>query len=185
VNSLYSNVLGRSADSSGLNAWVNAIETRAMTLGQVASAIVNSPEAATSPTSILVKDSFPVLASGTMTGLYQTVLGRTPDVFGMASGTAALRNGVTVAQLTTFLVTSPEYVLSNVTVGATNIANETQYVDSLYRTVLGRAADTGGLNFWANAIDTHALTISQVASAIVNSSEAATSASSILSNITL
>ena len=180
VSSLYSTVLGRTADSAGLNAWVNAIETRALTLNQVAAAIVGSPEAATSSTSILVQDSFPVVATNTLTSLFEDTLGRKPDGYALAVGVPAMQGGMTVTQLTTGLVSSPEYIAQHVSATASSVANETAYVSSLYSTVLGRTADSAGLNAWVNAIETRALTLNQVAAAIVGSPEAATSSTSIL-----
>lgn len=48
VLNLYDNVLHRTADSKGLSAWINAIDSRAMTKGEVVVAITGSIEAKTS-----------------------------------------------------------------------------------------------------------------------------------------
>jgi hypothetical protein len=74
VTSLYENVLGRAPDAGGLAFWVNEINTNAMSVQQVATAFVYSPEAMTSATSILQTQALPVTiptyygGSGTVTG---------------------------------------------------------------------------------------------------------------------
>jgi Domain of unknown function (DUF4214) len=172
VTALYSDVLGRDPEPGGVAYWVNQINTGAQTVQQVATAFVNSPEAATSPTS--------VLANPTIVTLYGDLLGRFPDSSGLADFTTAFQNGATIEQAVDVFVTSPEYIQANITPGATANQDQTQFVDSLYFNVLGREADPGGEAFWVNELNTGALSVQQVAVDFVSSAEAATSSTSIL-----
>jgi len=115
-----------------------------------------------------------------VTTLYNDLLFRAPDSIGLANFSAALQNGMTMAQVANSLVTSQEYIQNNIASGQTPNAAQTQFVDALYRDVLGRSADVGGETFWVNQLNTGGLTVQQVATDFVNSQEAATSKTSIL-----
>ena len=180
VADLYGTVLGRSAGAAEVNFWVNAIEARTASLGQVAAAIVGSPEAATSSASILVRNSYANIATAAMTELYQDSLGRNPDPVALSTGVAAMTAGTTMAQMTAALVSSAEYVNAHIAATASGAANQASYVAALYETVLGRSPDPAGLAAYTTAINTNAASLAQVAAAIVGSPEAATSSASIL-----
>jgi hypothetical protein len=57
-----------------------------------------------------------------------------------------------------------------------------QMVETVYHNVFGRAADTGGLNFWTNALDTHSINIETMAREIVNGALTAQNADAVTFN---
>ena len=74
-----------------------------------------------------------------VTALYQNILSRAPDPAGLNFWLITLKFGVPRAVVVNGFVTSPEYD-NDVRIRAT--------VDMLYSTVLRRAPDPAGLNFW-------------------------------------
>ncbi len=65
VTALYEDVLGRSPDPGGLAYWVGEISSNTLTVQQVATDFVNSPEAATSSTSVLQTAALPTSSGST------------------------------------------------------------------------------------------------------------------------
>jgi hypothetical protein len=57
-----------------------------------------------------------------------------------------------------------------------------QMVETVYHNVFGRAADTEGLNFWTNALDTHSINIETMAREIVNGALTAKNADALTFN---
>jgi hypothetical protein len=98
----------------------------------------------------------PNLATAEVIGLYSTVLGRTPDAAGVANWMSFLNNGGTVALMTTYFLTSPEY--------------ESGVVASYYKGFLGRTATAPEINSWVNAIN-NGLTEKQDAFDFISSAE--------------
>ena len=78
--------------------------------------------------------------------LYQATLGREPDMAGLAYWDGVLASGQTVAGAAAGFIGSPEF--QSVYGGQ----NDTAFVTLLYRNVLNRAPDQGGLNGWLGAI---------------------------------
>src|SRR5262249_662405 len=126
VGQLYLNLLGRSADSGGLNTFVGLLDQGQATRAQVAQLITGSDEYR----SILVKDA------------YRALLGREADPGGLNFFVGFLRSGGTVAQIKAVFLGSAEYFQNRA--GGTNDG----FVTALYRDVLGRAADAGGRQFF-------------------------------------
>ena len=164
---------------------VTALEGR-LALSTASAAAASSSKTTTVATPLTPAVTVPItVAAAIMTHLYQDTLGRSPDPIAQANIMPALQTGMTMPTLITFLVTTPEYISKHISASATADANESSYVASLYTTVLGRAAEPGAVAAWVAAIDSHALTISQVAATLVNSPEAAVSPTSILVKSTI
>ena len=117
-------------------------------------------------------------ASTALTATFQRVLGRAPDANALAFGIPAIQGGTTVRELTTLLVTSPEFLSNNTTDTSSATATRAQYVTALYKDILGRAPDAPGLTFWEGQLAS-GIGPTLVATAFVNSNEAATSPTSI------
>jgi hypothetical protein len=99
-----------------------------------------------------------------ITRLYLGLLGRAHDQNGLSSWDVALSSsskGV-VAQA---FIDSGEYQAAHAG------QNDSQFVNSLYQSVLGRSADTGGFNFWTQALAS-GMARGDVAGAFADSSEA-------------
>jgi hypothetical protein len=81
-----------------------------------------------------------------ITALYQQCLGRTPEGNALVYWTNFLLNGGSELNFKAALLASPEYQSLH--------ASDTLFVQSLYTDILGRSADTGGENFWVQALPT-------------------------------
>lgn len=99
-----------------------------------------------------------------VTGYYAGIFNRQPDAAGLASHVAALGRGVSEERLVASLLASAER-----SADLTNPA----YIQLLYTTVLGRAADQGGQEFWVGTLESGA-SRQAVALAFLESREAST-----------
>ncbi len=79
--------------------------------------------------------------------LYQATLGRTPDHAGHLAWIARVNNGLSAQDAAAQFVSSAEFTQRY---GATD---NTNFVSLLYRNVLAREADSGGLNAWVGSIN--------------------------------
>ena len=99
VQNLYQTYLHRGADPGGLNGFVNYLGAGG-TIKQVAAILLASPE------------YLQVRGGGTVNGflqaIYQDVLSRAPDAFGLSAFTSALNAGVTRLQVAQLVLDSPE-----------------------------------------------------------------------------
>ncbi|WP_059395273.1 DUF4214 domain-containing protein [Pseudomonas putida] len=151
INDLYSTLLGRDADEAGSDAWA-ALLANGGTLADVAAAIAVSEEAQDRDQSNgdFVRD------------LYTAALGRDADEAGLDAWVSQLFNGTSRADVAKGIVGSEE---------AGNKANS-DFIDSLYQSALGRDADDAGKAAWAAQLEAGA-SQADVALGIVGSPEAA------------
>src|SRR5262249_55019242 len=126
VSALYTTLLGRTADTAGLEHWVGLLH-RGATRQQIVKGIWNSAEHRG-----LEVDQF-----------YATYLHRAADASGRASWVSALQRGVSETDVAAGFLTSGEYRQAHVSTRA--------YLVGLYADVLGRAPDAGGLAGWQAA----------------------------------
>lgn len=150
VNSLYTSLLGHSADQAGEDYWSNAI-AGGVSRGDVAALISGSAEAQTvTPTD-----------TAYINALYESALGRDADQSGSDFWTAALAAGTSRTDVANTIFASSD---------AAAKANS-DFVESLYQNALGRASDEAGKASWTDALD-HGASQAAVAIAIVGSPEA-------------
>lgn len=96
--------------------------------------------------------------------LYRTVLGREAETSGRLGWVAAISRGMQLETVAAGIYGSTErFNLS----GGTNRG----YVEGLYRDILGRNADAGGLNDWVGKLDRRAMSRTQVAAGFYGSIE--------------
>lgn len=150
IDNLYTTLLGRGADAGGSDSW-EAIIANGGSLADVAAGIAGSTEAQALDQSngTFVRD------------LYTNVLGRAVDDGGLDTWVSQLFNGTSRGDVAAAIVGSAE---------ATAKVDST-FIDSLYQTATGRAADEGGKATWSEVLangGTHA----DVAIGIVGSAEA-------------
>jgi hypothetical protein len=119
---LYRVFLDRVPEAPALAAWSGALESRRITVGQMAEGILRSPEH----------------ADRSVGGAYREFLGRSADSAGLAAHASALELGVSPERVDASILGSNEYFARQ---GSGNIP----YVQALYRDVLGREADSAGL----------------------------------------
>jgi hypothetical protein len=144
---LYDSALDRTPDTSGLNAWVGALEAGA-SLGTVAAGFVASPEFQAKYGSL---DN-----AGFVTLLYNNVLGRAPEPEGLAHWTAVLDGGGGRTDVLVGFSESAEHV--NLTRGGVDQGlwlqdDITSGIARLYYATLDRAPDAAGLMGWRGAAE--------------------------------
>jgi hypothetical protein len=91
--------------------------------------------------------------SNVVTSAYQNYLHRATDAGGVAYWVGRLQNGLTDEQLEAALLASPEYIDAN---GGNNGVAGQGWVVGMYRDLLGRNADPGGLNYWTGQLNSGA-----------------------------
>lgn len=124
--SLYADVLNRQPDPGGLATWPGYLLYGGWTPGAVANAILSSEEYYT----------------GRINDAYRTVLGREPDPNGAADWLNRMKTGrASVDEIYASFTKSAEYYAR---AGGT----DTQFVRTLYLTMLGREAGDGEVNQW-------------------------------------
>jgi hypothetical protein len=150
IDSLYQSLLGRAADTAGSDSW-EAVIASGGSLADVAAGIAGSAEAQEQDQS---NGAF-------VDSLYLNALGRPSDEAGHDSWVAQLFNGASRAEVAAGIVGSAE---------AAEKTNS-DFIDALYETATGRAADAAGKAGWTEVLangGTHA----DVAIGIVGSQEA-------------
>jgi len=88
-------------------------------------------------------------ANDPVSGLYQSLLGRAPDAAGLAYWNQQLASGKSIQDIQNAFMQTPEYQQKNPTATATQ-ANDP--ISGLYQSLLGRAPDAAGLQYWQNAL---------------------------------
>ena len=145
VTGLYAGFLGRAPDQGGLAQWTGAL-AQGVTPGQVAAAFAQSPEAVADLAGDTAHLWVPSANGALVTQLYQTALGRDPDLGGLQTWTQALQGGLTPAQVAAGIAASPEFQADHAGQDATAL------VGSLYADGLGHTPDAAGAQFWAGAL---------------------------------
>ncbi len=182
VGRLYEAVLGRAPDLGGLEYWTNALNSGALTLQQVATSFVNSPEFLTN----FGTDT----AQQFVTAFYSTLLGRTPDSSGNAYwlqqlnisnggtiGSVLPGNASTIASVVLgftqsfeaeYDYASPNSPLTNHYLFDAPVLSE---VDQLYSAAFGPyPPDESGFGYWVGALQ-QGMTQQQIAGGFVASNE--------------
>lgn len=150
VTLLYRNVLGRAPDAGGLSGWVGSLDAGASRASVVAG-FSDSTEFKNN-TSLEV-DAFATSKvsnehQGQVYRLYLATLGREPDAGGFLNWMNALDTGSqSLKTVAAGFVGSTEFQQNY------GSLNNTQFVTLLYRNVLGRTPDAGGLSNWVNALN--------------------------------
>jgi hypothetical protein len=150
---LYQGILGRDADAAGAKVWAGAADQGVAT-GSIAQSFLDSLEFKADASEAFV------------TSLYQNLLERTaPEATDVEYWSNVLASGASRADVATTFALSPDAI----TVDQSN----SEYVESLYQSALGRDSDAEGLNSWVTALFNGA-SRGDIAQSIVNSAEAAT-----------
>jgi Ca2+-binding RTX toxin-like protein len=150
VSLLYKNVLGRSPDNEGLAAWVRALNSGASRSDVVTGFSESSEFRAKTSVDVdaYMTSQFSGEHQGAVYRLYKATLNREPDSEGLVGWLGSLDTGEQTIQMEARgFVESAEF---RNTYGA---LSNSQFVTLLYRNVLGREPDQGGLSAWSNALD--------------------------------
>ena len=124
VCAIYGDLLKRAPEQGGLQYWETQL-SGGTSRSQVAYDVVTSSE----------------YGSELVDGYYQRFLGRAPDPAGQAFFEGELAQGATDQSVMETVLGSPEYY-------ADSGAAPDGFVDALYQSLLGRAPEEGGLNYW-------------------------------------
>jgi hypothetical protein len=146
VQAVYTQFLHRNADAFGLSAFVNALGS-GMTVVQVEALILGSQE--------FFNDAGGT-NSGFLTALYEDLLNRPPDTFGMSAFLGALNAGASRQAVAAAILSSDEY--------------HQDLIKSIYHQYLRRNADSFGLNAFTQAMH-NGLTEEAVIALILGSQE--------------
>ena len=128
VENVYALLLGRVADMTGGQTWVNALNNGMSPVTMVQD-IEKSPE----------------YLDDMVTALYRHYLNRAPDSGGLSAFAGQLAGGMTIEAVAAEIVSSPEYFND-----AGN--NSTTFVQHLYQQILGRNGSTSEVNGWVSAL---------------------------------
>gem|GEM_PF-4262322 len=154
VTGLYWGILNRAPDQGGLDSWVAAIRSGAMTAAEVERAFMFSEEAKGLET--FTDDELFI------ENLYLAVLGRNSDSTGKSHWLAALKSGaMSHEEIYDAFTNSLEYE---------HLRAET-YVTGLYEAALGRDPDEGGLASWTDALKTGKITATELVRSFIFSEE--------------
>lgn len=130
VSRVYRDFLSRSPSGSELSAWSDRVQRGQVSRYELATTLSQSPE----------------WISTVITRFYRDTLRREPDASGLAGWVRAAQSGMPVAQIAAAFYASPEYFQN---VGRSD--NQT-WVRDLYRKLLLREPDQGGVDGWVRAL---------------------------------
>ena len=170
VSRLYTIILARDAEAEGLNSWTNDLMNKTKNGADVAEGFVLSTELNNKNIS---DEEF-------VERMYLTFLGRASDAGGKSDWVKKLRQGYSRRFVAAGFVNSQEftnicnqYGITRGTLTADDTRSDenlhvdedkvNDYVESLYRNILGRAADPAGKSDWVNRIKTHKMSAAEVA----------------------
>ena len=149
VQTVFRNLLGRTVDPGGLAYWTGVLDS-GVPRSTVSWALVNSTE----------------YRANVISGMYRTFLNRNTDTAGLNYWVGQVANGMTFEQFQSLLLGSDEYF----GLAAKGKGNNTDFVKSMYKDLLGRAVDTNGLNYFVSLL-AGGTQRAQVVGAIVYSTE--------------
>ncbi len=141
VTLLYDNVLHRAPDVVGYDYWMNALSSGMTREG----ALIGFSESTENKMALMAFDMNGNM--GQVYRLYQAAFDRTPDIGGVGGWTQGMNNGMSLKQVATGFLSSPEFKA----LYGDNPTNA-EFVTLLYNNVLHRAPDTAGYNDWMNGL---------------------------------
>lgn len=147
----FRDLLGRAPTAAETATWVPPLQSGAKTLGELPAALRTSTDHASSVDPV--------------TRLYSAYLGRIPDRGGLTYWIGKKRGGTRLTAISSNFAASSEFKTKYGSL--TNRA----FVELVYRNVLGRAGDAGGISYWTRKLDSKAATRGQVMVGFSESSE--------------
>lgn len=146
VKIMYHTVLGRSPDTDGHKAWTQKLDTNEIARRDVFEGFLGSSEwQGICGNNYILSGHYKI--SLFVDRLYYTTLGRAADADGKATWVSAIVDGMSGAEVAAGFFGSQEYISRN--------ASNTDFVASLYATMLDRAPDQAGLESWVAYLSSH------------------------------
>ena len=145
VTSLYQSFLSRAPDQAGLAGFVNVL-SQGTSRGEVAANVAQSAEAKADLAGATAHLWVPDPQGALVTELYESGLGRAPDLASLQAWKQQLSAGLTPLQLSQAIATSAEFNADHA--GSSSAA----FVTSLYQAGLGRAPGAAELQGWVGQL---------------------------------
>jgi hypothetical protein len=119
--------------------WTGQINSGALSAAAVEQNIINSSEAQDYVVPIVE--------------MY-AILGRAPDQAGLNGWVHALEGGASLPGIALAFISSPEGqgIYGAVPTAGSSVAVDTAFTTDMYKNILGRAPDAGGLGYWVNQL---------------------------------
>lgn len=152
VRLVYRNVLGREPEPAGLDLWTYQLASGAMTRGEVMVGFSESAEYVRLTATVAPHRP----STGAVQRLYRAYFRRDSDAAGLCYWSRLVDGGVDLAAVSQAFAGSAEF---NNTYGA--LGNRA-FVELVYENVLGRAGETGGIDFWTFQLDSGAMTRGEI-----------------------
>ncbi|QVL33599.1 DUF4214 domain-containing protein [Telmatocola sphagniphila] len=146
LKGLYNGVLFRAPDTAGYNSWLTQLENGSVSRYYVTQAFINSTENRTNQ----------------VQGWFEQYLDRNADPTGLAFYVNQLQTGFSESQVLSEIILSSEFTSANDT---------NAFVNTLYQTILGRAADAAGLAYWTSALNNGTVSRATVLNDFITSPE--------------
>ena len=147
----YRDFLSREGDNRGIEFWTAEMDLGARSRATMVETFIGSPE--------FEGVIAPVVR------LYFAYFLRIPDYGGLQHWITQARAGATLPAISQAFASSPEFT------NRYGALSNSQFVDRVYRNVLGRAPDSAGLAFWTGRLDSGAMSRGQVMLAFSESAE--------------
>ncbi|PZW50957.1 hemolysin type calcium-binding protein [Humitalea rosea] len=166
IGLLYTNVLGRPADSSGQAYWTNLLQSGQLSRAGVVLGFSESSEmiaqtSARYQSGVWAPD--PVAVD--VVRYYHTVIDRQPDAGGLSYWIDRREQGLSLTQMSEAFVTSPEFQ------NRYGSLSNAGFVAQLYLNALDRPGDAGGIAYWDGLLDAGAITRADVVAGFAFSNE--------------
>ncbi|PZW45705.1 hemolysin type calcium-binding protein [Humitalea rosea] len=149
VAQLYRNVLGREGDHGGLQYWTSSLLYDGVSRASVLVAFSESDENRAATADVVSAGIWDLDENAAAVArLYDTALGRLPDVGGLGYWKTNIEAGTqTLTDLATVFTNSPEF---QAVYGA--LGNRA-FVELIYQNALHRAGEAGGVAYWTGLLD--------------------------------
>lgn len=154
LSQLYTNILGRNPDASGLAWWADVIDSGRANAAEVTRDFIDSPE-------------FGGVVQP-LARLYYAAFGRIPDAGGLQYWTHNAQGGQSYADIVEYFAASPEFAKLY------GQLDNAAFLDALSNTALGHAMDSGTKATWLAQLTSGSATRADVLSGVVSSNDMAT-----------
>ncbi len=160
IDQVYQNVQGRPADAGGKTFWL-AFLAAGNSRGDLMIGFSESAEYISSTGTASPTDT----GEGPIYRLYLSYFLREPDAAGLAFWTGQLDNGSSLIQISNQFTRSPEFEAEY-----GSLTNQ-RFVELVYANVLTRPADSAGVTYWVNQLNTGATSRGEMMVGFANSPE--------------
>lgn len=163
IEQLFTSFLGRKSDDAGMAYWLEQIDSKALNAAEVTENFIESAE---------FTDRVAPIAR-----LYYATFDRIPDAEGLSFWVTAHQDGSSIVDISNGFIQSDEFIA---TYGG--LTDNGEFIELLYKNVMGRAADEEGKAYWLDAMS-NGVNRAEVVNGFANSQEFATATNDAISVI--